>query len=266
MAAAAMLLGMGSTRLVAQGAGAGTESMKMMAADAHPSFEVATIKPTDPNRKNEQGCNADGRHVWCISETVKIILMAAYGLNEKQVVDGPAWLGTDKYDIDGVSDIEGQPNLKQVQGMLKKLLADRFKLTSHSEKKELSVYALRVVKNGPKLTKSKDDPNGLPDFEITNWTSNLVFLRESNTTMEEFVLNLQFLNQAIDRPIVDQTALAGRYDFTLKWTPDEATTSDPNAPPGLFTAIQEQAGLKLEPEKTPVEVLVIDHIERPSAN
>ena len=158
--------------------------------------------------------------------------------------------------------------------MYQELLADRFKLTFHREEKELPVYALTVGKSGPKLKKSLGDPNGLPDQNFTQFSASLIELGVSNSTIADYFLAMQLV---LDRPLVDRTGLVGRYDFLLKWTPDESQfgamgirfsppSNNPNGPPGLFTAIQEQLGLKLESTKGPVKVLVVDHVERPSEN
>jgi uncharacterized protein (TIGR03435 family) len=155
--------------------------------------------------------------------------------------------------------------------MLQKLLADRSNLSFHRDKKELSVYAITVAKTGPKLTKSEGDPNGLPGLFFRG----LGNLPARNATMADFAGVLQ--GAVLDRPVVDRTGLAGRYDFQLQWTPDRsqfismrvkvpAPPDDPAAPPDLFTAIQQQLGLKLESAKAPVEVLVIDHVEKPTGN
>jgi len=205
---------------------------------------------------------------------VSDILSFAYSIHQKQIVGAPAWVDTERFDIDGVPDMEGEANLKQSQGMYQKLLAERFGLTFHREKRELAVYAVTVAKSGAKLAKSKGDPEGNPDQTFTEMSSRRVTLRETNATMAEFALNMAGV---MDRPVVNQTGIVGRFDFTLKWTPDETqfgswgihfspAVDDPNAEPGLFTAIQEQAGLKMEPVKAQTDVIVIDKVERPSAN
>ena len=155
--------------------------------------------------------------------------------------------------------------------MLQKLLADRFQLKFHRDKKDLSAYVLTVAKSGPKLKKSEGDPNGLPGLFFRG----LGVLTVQNATMPDFTHLMQ--SAVMDRPVVDQTALAGRWDFVLKWTPDESQFSGmgmkvpppseaADAPPPLFTAIQEQIGLKLDAGKVPVEVLVLDRVEKPSEN
>jgi len=242
----------------AQPASEAAQPPKMMAVDAHPEFEVATIKPTDP-KAGGGGFHLVGRHALMKNETLDNLIALAYGVQVKQVVGGPAWFETEHYDIDGVPDVEGQPNLKQIQEMYQKLLADRFKLAFHHDTRELSVYELVVSRVGPKLAKSKGDPNGMP--EQRGGARAMTF---TNTSMADLALMLEFM---MDRPVLDKTGLAGRFDFVLSWTPlDAAETTDPNAPPGMFTAVQEQLGLKLEPVKAPADVLVVDKVERPTAN
>jgi uncharacterized protein (TIGR03435 family) len=245
------------------------EPDKPMALDADPTYDVVTIKPSDPNDGN-RGFQTRGRHVRAANETMNDMISFAWGIHVKQIVGGPAWMSTDHYFVDGVPDVPGEPNLTQFRSMIRKVLADRFGLKLHSEKRELLVYALTVAKGGPKLTKSLGNPNGPPndDFSTSAW------MKETNTTMGEYAKAMQYV---LDRPVVDQTGLEGRWDFLLKWTPDESQftaigariappSNDPNAAPGLFTAIQEQIGLKLVAVKALADVIVIDHVERPSAN
>lgn len=234
-----------------------------MPADAAPEFEVATIKPTDPNQTSRGFMSEGGRRIFCENETADDIISFAYGVHVRQIVGGPAWLNTDKYDVDGFPDVMGQPNLEQMRDMYRSLLTSRFNLTLHHETRELSAYVVRVGKNGPKLSKSLGDPKGMPDQTFTHWTQQLMELKETNATMAEFSSMLAW---ALQRPVVDQTGLADRYDFTLKWTPDGAPVEDPNAPPGIFVAIEEQIGLKVDATKAPVDVLVIDHVDGPSPN
>jgi uncharacterized protein (TIGR03435 family) len=154
--------------------------------------------------------------------------------------------------------------------MLQKLLADRFKLAFHHDKKELPVYALVVAKGGPKLTKSEADANATPSLLFRG----LGTLPVRNATIADFAGVMQAA--VLDRPVVDQTGLTGRYDFVLTWTPDETQfgglgvkvppPSENAAAPDLFTAIQQQVGLKFEPTKASVDVIVIDKVEKPSEN
>jgi uncharacterized protein (TIGR03435 family) len=249
------------------------EPPKPMAADADPGFDVVTIKPSVPGRQGK-GIGFRGRHFNTVNFNVNDLIAFAYGLHVKQIVGAPDWFGTELYDIDGVPDVEGQPSMKQMNLMVQKLLADRFKLVFHHDKRELAVYAITVGKGGPKMDKSASDPNAPMAFFFRK----LGALTVRNQTMADFASWMQAA--VMDKPVVDHSGLTGKYDFTLNWTPDDsqfaqfrgagatvpAGTDDPNAPAGLYTAIQEQLGLKLEPVKAPDDVIVIDHVEKPSAN
>jgi uncharacterized protein (TIGR03435 family) len=235
------------------------EKTQPMAKNASPSFLVATIKPSDPNETRD-GFPLDGRHLACVNETVDTILTVAYGIHVKQIVNAPEWLSKDRFDITGVADTPGVPNLEQQQQMWRKLLADRFHLILHRETRELAVYAVRIAKSPPML-KVADPGKAMNTGNSTSGGQRTLKFR--NMSMAGFILNM---NWYLDRPIVDQTSLPGNYDFTLKWTFDDTAPPDPDAPPSLFTAIKEQLGLKLDAVKGPAEVLVIDHIEQPSAN
>jgi uncharacterized protein (TIGR03435 family) len=232
-----------------------------MAKDAHPSYAVAAIKPHDPN-SSHQGFHAKGERFLIQNETVSSLLKYSYAIHLHQIINAPDWLSDDPYDIDGKSDTEGEPNFTQQQEMIQKLLADRFKLKFHREQRTLAVYAIRIVKGGPKLTPAAD-PNAQADQNAKGHGNELTQIYTS-ASMADFVLGMQFFVD--DRPIIDQTGLTGRYDFSFRYTPDESHSTEPNPAPGMFTAIQEQLGLKLEPIKAPIDVFVIDHVERPSEN
>jgi uncharacterized protein (TIGR03435 family) len=247
---------------------------KLMPADAKPEFEVATIKPSKTEERFSLLVNRSGM-LNTTSTSLSDLIKFAYDVHPKQIGGGPAWLESDKFDVTGKPDTAGMPSINQLKVMVQKLLADRFALKFHREPKELSVYAITIAKGGPKLTKEESDPNGLPGFGGPPQRG----FRVMNSTIGEFasVMQANFLEQ----PVVDQTGLgAARYDFTLKWTPDPsqrqlggagpeanpAATPDADAPPDLFTAFQQQLGLKLQSAKAPVDVLVIDHVKKPSEN
>ena len=154
--------------------------------------------------------------------------------------------------------------------MFQKLLFSGFKLAFHNESRELPAYAIQIAKGGPKLALTTRKPG-----DSTNFSYNCqVVLTVRNASVADVAKGMQEV--FMDRPVVDQTGLQNRYDFELKWTPDElqsycpndpaSSRDDPNAPPGLYTAIQEQLGLKLVRAKAPIQVMVIDHVERPSEN
>jgi uncharacterized protein (TIGR03435 family) len=265
---ASLLLALAPGRCVcplaaAQNAQGRPEAIQRMATDADPSFEVATVKLSDPDERGTS-LHTEGRRLDIKNQTIHNLLAFAYGVHSKQIVDEPGWLATDRYDIDGIIDTEGQPNLRQLQGIIKKLLADRFQLKMHRESRELAVYALTVAKDGPRIAKSKGDPNVLGDENDQNHNG-VVTQSITNMSMTDFTLIMQYFT---DRPIVDQTDLTGKWDFKWTWTSDDSRlpADAVNPPPGLFTAIQEQLGLKLEAKKAPADVYVIDHVERPGAN
>ena len=160
--------------------------------------------------------------------------------------------------------------------MLQKLLADRFRLTVHHEQRELAVYALVAAKDGPRLTPTTQ-PDAPPGYDFPRIDS-VAEMKVMRMTMADFTSALQ--RTVVDRPVVDHSGLAARYDFTLRWTPDESQfiqfrgsgikapsdNGQASGPPGLFTAIQEQLGLRLEPRREPDDVVVIDRVAKPSAD
>jgi uncharacterized protein (TIGR03435 family) len=241
-----------------------------MAADANPSFEVVIIKPSAPDEPGKL-FGVRGNHFSAIDMTLTDLIGFAYGVQQKQVVGQPEWMDSDKWDIEAQPDVPGAPNKQQVATMVQKLLADRFELKFHKDTRELSAYVLTVSKGGQKMTTGSDDPNQLPALFFRG----LGVLIVQNATMQDFTGLMQ--STVLDRPVVDRTALPGRWNFLLKWTPDESQfggmgvkapppTDAADAPPPLFTAIQEQIGLKLDAGIARVPVLVIDKSERPSAN
>jgi uncharacterized protein (TIGR03435 family) len=235
---------------------------KPMAKDADPDWEAATVRPSDPNDTNS-GFHLDGRRIFIERETVESMLVLGYGMHKRQIVGAPDWAVNERWDVKGVPDLPGQPGLKQFQGMVRKVLAERFGFQSHTDTRELTAYVLMVGKGGAKLAKSAGDPNG-PMNESDQGNSGQRTLEVTNASLSDFALVMKFF---LDRPMVDQTGLAGKYDFRLKWTFDEAKApTDGSAAPSVFTAIEEQMGLKLELAKAPTEVLVVDKVERPSAN
>ena len=262
-----------------------------------PSFEVASIKP---NRSADLGrrimflpgrLNATGI-------TVKFLISMAYGVKEFQVSGGPGWIDSQRYDIDAKqedSQTEEENKLppdqmrEHNQLMIQALLADRFKLQVSHTTKELPVYALVVAKNGPKLPQAKPGdtyPNGIKGPDGVAHAGMFMMRRGGGELTGQGVplANLvMMLSQQLGRTVLDQTGLKGNYDIHLKWTPDEsqaAMFSGPAGPkppadtpappetsgPSIFTALQEQLGLKLDSTKGPVEIIVIDHVEQPSEN
>jgi len=246
---------------------------KQMAADAKPSFEVATIKPNNSGSPNVQGIGFRGRNAFTTNTSLADLICFAYNVQAKQIVEAPDWVDKDRYDLAATVDLEGNPSSVQLRNMYQKLLADRFQLKLHRDKRELSAFVLTVGKDGPKMSPTQF-PEAGSGFGLRPAPGGLT-IPVTNFTMKGFAEALQML--VLDRPVVDQTGLSGDFDFNLTFAPDDSQfhgrppipiTKVPDGveePPGLFEAIQ-QLGLKLEAKKTLTDVLVLDHVEKPSAN
>jgi uncharacterized protein (TIGR03435 family) len=247
-----------------------------MPPGAKPAFEVATIKPANPEDTGKD-FSFEGRIFYARNYNVEDLIALGYGLHAKQVIGEPGWFATTLYDIDGIPDVAGRPNQQQKYAMIQKLLADRFHLVFHYEKRELPIYAITVAKGGPKLALSDSDPNEPGWFQWQHYLGNL---HVTNMTIAEFTI--WFQKNVTDKPLIDRTGLTGRYTFALRWTPGEsefpqfrrtggfnpspAPDDNLKAPPNLYRAFQEQLGLKLQSIQAPVDVMVIDHAEKPSPN
>src|ERR1017187_5522934 len=237
------------------------------AASAVPEIEAATIKPVKEPNPNNMHDRTEGRRLSMRYTSLRDLMMMAYEVDPRQIVGGPAWVATDEYDIDLVVADGVQVNQCE-EAVLAELMADRFQLKFHREQRMMAVYVLDVAKGGPKLKAA--GANSVENSQCEH----LGVCSFHKRTLANFARFMQFV--VLDRPVVDKTGIDGEFDFTLRWTPDESEFNgmgfrvpvpDGTAPlPGLFTAIQEQLGLKLEPQKIPAEVLVIDHVERPSEN
>jgi len=233
------------------------------AAVISPTFDVVSVKPSDPanpgmsirfdpNRFTMGGCS------------LKFAIQYAYGIQDFQVAGGPEWMDSARFDIvaesedafprGGTTQLEQEAMQKLLRQRMQALLADRFQLKVHISTKEMPVYGLVVAKGGPKLQKAKVGTGG--------WSTGPGLIKGDYISMASLA---SMLSSMLDRIVLDQTALPDNYDFALYWTPDDKPNPDSTLP-GLFTAIQEQLGLKLEGQKGPVEVTVIDHVEKPSAN
>lgn len=245
----------------------------IMPANAKPEFTVATVKPSRPDAPRG-GYGFRGQDVTTTNVTVNWLIKLAYNMHARQISGGPAWLDSEKYDILGRPDTPGQPSRDQMKLMIQKLLADRFQLKFHTEKRELPVYAMLVLKTGVKITVSAGDPHAFPGIGFVQGPG-VLSLVGHNTGLDGVANGLQ--SNILDKPVVNQTGLTGRYDFTLRFTPDPtqvanfgalapANAADLDAPPDIFTAFQQQLGLKLQSTRAAVDVMVIEKIERPSLN
>jgi len=238
---------------------------------APPAFEVASIKPNKSGDGRTMFNIAEGGRVVCTNIGPKMLILMAYDLKPNQLVNAPNWIDTERYDI--TAKAEGPADPDQLKLMMRTLLADRFKLAIHRETKEMAIYELVAAKGGTKLKASAETSGknrGM--FRMGRGMMQL-----DGATMAQMADNL---SRVVGRNVYDKTGLSGAYDVKLEWTPDESEAAmfkgppdgregpatAPESGPSLTAALEEQLGLKLQPAKGPVEVVVIDHIEKASEN
>jgi len=275
-----------------QGAAAATAALPRY------EYEVVSIKPNKSGslipggRQMDDGINVT-------NFPLQFLIQGAFGVSNDRIVGLPGWVSSDRFDINAKMNPEVADALKKLsaddrkeaqQHMLQALFADRCKLTFHRETKELPTYTLVLGKNGPKFKESKpgETPEGgikVPDGK--GGTGSITVGEKGAITFRGLPLNfiVQILSMQLGRTVVDKTGLTGKYDFSWQFTPSASqvrafggtpaeggangvSSGIPADPDGtdLFTAVQEQLGLKLESGKGPVEIIVIDHIEKPSDN
>jgi uncharacterized protein (TIGR03435 family) len=248
-------------------------------AQAPLAFEVASIKPAAPMQMMPGGGGAfrismggDPGRINYSGATLKMLIERAWSLKPYQV-SGPDWLSAERFDV--VAKIPDGAKQTDVPRMLQTLLEERFKIRIHREQKTLPVYALVVGKSGPKLKKTEDASGGM------NMMMNMKGRQVSGKTTMDGLVGM--LSRSLDRPVLDHTELKDTYDISLQWTPDDresgpmsglramvggggdhppADNSEGGSAPSLFAALQEQLGLRLESTKGPVEIVVVDSIEK----
>ncbi len=239
------------------------------------SFEVASIKPNVSGAGNRLIRPTPGR-LRVFNMSLKDLVTFAYQVWDFQVSGGPGWINSDHYDIEAKA--EGNPSQDQMKLMLQALLQDRFKLALHHDTKELPIYELTVAKGGLKIQPLKPggcipldptNPNPTPGKKPFDFCGAMGMGRggfdAANASMADMA---RMFSIPLGRTVVDKTGIAGEFPVHLTFAPDEVAgvPAAPDAGPSLFTAVQEQLGLKLESGKGPVEVLVIDRVEKPSEN
>ena len=223
-----------------------------------PAFEVASIKPTVIKDGSfgidfPPGGRFSGRGM-----TVQNLLRISYELQDHQIAGGPSWIDSEGFDIEARPAAgAGEPSRQQVREMIQSLLAERFHLELHRETRQLPIYALIVSKAGPKLQAA--DANASANGSIR--VGQLVTRKMSMASLASI------LTFDLGRPVKDDTALKGEFAFSLEWAPGLSASDDgASGKPSLFAAVQDQLGLKLESTKGPIEVVVIDRVEKPSEN
>jgi uncharacterized protein (TIGR03435 family) len=265
-------------------------SMFAQSADS-PRFAVASVKRgLDWTLEVPMGVGPrPGGRLTTTNAPLTILIQRAYGVEAHQIIGGPAWINSDGYDIDAKP--ETNTDQKQMWLMLQTLLTDRFKLTLHRETREFPVYALTATKGGPKLPEPKGGPcnevmppDAARQQRIAPPCGPGIFKSGTGMTMEGINLSMAkftgFLGKMIGREVIDRTGFTRKFDLHLEFAFDDTIAglprppqpidsgqpADPLARPSIMIALQEQLGLKLESTKGPVEVLVIDHVERPTEN
>lgn len=225
-----------------------------------PAFEVASIHENPGPWHVMRGYSSSGTRLTLEAWSPVDLIMEAYDLKRYQV--SSAAPVTAFYDIAAKAEGDGTPTKAEFRLMLQTLLADRFNLRFHREMRELPVYAMVIGKSGPKF---KESPPEKPFRSYGGVNGRNQYTELSQATME--MLADRIAGEGIDRPVIDKTGLTGKYDIRLEATPEFRINNNPQPDDlRIFDAIQQQLGLKLEPQKAAIEVLVVDHMEKPSAN
>jgi uncharacterized protein (TIGR03435 family) len=236
------------------------------ASAGSPTFAVSVVRLSGPDSVRSIKFAPGGR-LTARYATVRLLIKIAYDLNDDELTGGPAWIGTKRFDIDATPDapdgdvVDSVRNRQRLQG----LLADRFQLDLRSEMRMMSTYALVVGKSGPKLKKSQ-----APDAP-TQFHANAGVVMLTNATLDQFA---NAVSDWVGEPVLNQTGLDGKYDLRLEWTPDQpaaadamgAPVSSANAGPTIFTALQQQLGLSLQPRKNEALCKIVNRVELPSEN
>jgi uncharacterized protein (TIGR03435 family) len=239
-------------------------------------FEVATLKDSPPG---EPGAGIrplpGGQRYEAVNLTLKGIMVAAYRVKADQIVGGPSWIDTDRFDMNAKA--ERSSNIEELHAMLRNLLKEQFKLEFHRETKELPIYSLSLDRGGPKLQPHDAQNSGDPRIDIEPDPHPGGFLKmvwhARFSPVDYFAFRL---GQIMDRPVIDRTRLKGGFDFNLAFTRDlppgmqegalingaQVDTSGPT----IFEAVQKQLGLRLDRQKGPAEIIVVDRAEKPVAN
>lgn len=231
---------------------------------AQPSFEVASVKPADPAHRGLALDKLPGGRFQASNVSLRLLLKEAYGMRDFQIEGAPGWFDSARWDVSAKS--EKASSDEEMNQMLQSLLAQRFQLKLRQEQREFQVYELRTAKNGPKLKEAESGESqiGVRIHGVGHLTGTKASMEQLAETLSDVRLNGRPM---LDRPVLDGTGLKGVYDFTLEWTPDLAPVDGAAAGgPSIFTAVEEQLGLKLETGKAPVNVFIIEHVEKASAN
>jgi bla regulator protein blaR1 len=246
---------------------------------ASPAFDVVPVKPSDPSARGMNIGIAPGGRFTATNATVQALIEQAYDVRDFQISGGPGWINTERYDIAAkaddfsfseddvrkMTDEQRQAFAQRFRGKVRALLADRFQLKVRRENKDLPVYALVVTKNGPRIQASKSDDSPTRGIRSSRTESGKT---EIAVTQAPLTMFAQMLSSLVGRTVLEKTDLKGTFDFKVTFGADPLQQAPGLADddPTLFTALQEQLGLKLDAQKGPVEIVVIESVEKPSEN
>jgi uncharacterized protein (TIGR03435 family) len=215
-----------------------------------PAFEVASVRLNRSGDFSSSASRFPGGRITITNNTLKDLIRYAYDLKDYQVFGGPGWIHSERYDIAAKAD--GDPGADKLRSMLQTLLAERFGLKVHRETKAMPAYQLVVLKEGSRLRKSKEPASSLSIFR------NRGQITARKTSMAQLANGLSGL---LSRAVVDKTGISGSFDFTLEYAPLDIETPQDSLP-SIFTALQEQLGLRLEARTLSIEVLVVDEAQQ----
>jgi uncharacterized protein (TIGR03435 family) len=237
-----------------------TVSLLIAQAQTPSAFEVASVKPNRSGLDQSTGINILGARISGENLSLRTLILQAYDLLDFQIVGGPRWLGSDRFDIEATTGLREPIRLSELGPLLRSLLADRFHLMVHKETREMQTYVLVIDKGGPKLQQTAGIPAQSMRGVNQRATAGTAKMIGSGVTMSALAYRIALQQPFLGHTVIDTTGLTGYYDFTLEWDAgDDAESS-------IVAALRTQLGLKLAYEKGPVEVLAIDSAEKPSAN
>jgi uncharacterized protein (TIGR03435 family) len=269
----------------------GSFAPRWIALAQPPSFDVASIRPVVSEARGETFQPLSGGRLRVKNNPVSNLIQNAYGIRNYQILGGPDWLNSDRFDMEAKA--EGNSGRPQVMLMLQTLLADRFKLKFHRETRDLPVFTLTVAKGGLKMQPWKEGscitvdpgkptaPPALGREESPYCGDDHLLANEQNMEWTATKTDMAGVSRALSvvmgHTVIDKTGVTGTFDVHLEWTRDEASGGPPGDPDkpastvdgartSIFTVLQERLGLQLKSDKGPVEVFVIDHLEKPDAN
>jgi uncharacterized protein (TIGR03435 family) len=240
------------------------------AFEANPAFAVATVKRSPESEANDWGTQIRGHRFVATHVSMDDLIGYAYGMNPQQIDHAPGWFGSERFDVEGVPDTEILPTRDEYRTMVQKTLVERFGLTFHPGRKMLTAYVLSVDRGGLKIRETVGQP-----YAAEGWGVSRGRLQVKNMSFAGVARVMQ--RTVLDRPVVDETGLSGRFSFDLSWHPDETqfeqmkglgvpTDEASEAGDDFYTAARKQLGLKIEARKTMVDVMVIDAASQPAAN